>query len=133
MQVPLRTRVKLPHSLQASPSYPLARASARFSAAWARASAWVQGRCSIGTVAGRVSGSALSAAAKPPRAVVWPPANEVTLPPPLPRPSVGVPRASALPPLITTSLSVRERVSPFDTYFDADADGAGLPSSTPLP
>src|SRR5262249_17002156 len=31
-QVPLRTRVKLPHVPQASPSYPFARASARSSA-----------------------------------------------------------------------------------------------------
>src|SRR5204862_1492455 len=41
----------------------------------------------------------------------------------------------AVPPRITTRLSVRERVSPFDRYFCADcpACSGDLPSSTPLP
>src|SRR5437763_12690893 len=66
MQVPLRSKVKLPHSPQASPSYPLARASARFSAAaclaWVLASAQLSASsCCAGE--SLASGSTLSAVA----------------------------------------------------------------------
>src|ERR1700724_3267820 len=155
-QVPLRTRVKLPHSPQASPSYPLALASARFSAGPTRACARPSGRakacccssCSVGE--SFCSGSDLSAtlpeisarASRPPKAVTFEPppraspANAVGAEPELrapPSPTSGedVRASSAAPPGRTESLSVRERVSPRETYLVED--GPGLPSTTPLP
>ena len=53
---------------------------------------------------------------------------QVTLLTVLPPPEVVPP---VLPPLTTESLSVRERVSPLETYFDDPPEG--LPSSTPRP
>src|SRR5262249_16481006 len=147
-QVPFLTSVKLPHSPQAPPSLPLAFASARFSAAIARALARASATslrgwaicCCSSCSAGEsfCSGSALSAAV--PSARASRPANAVTLAPPgTPRAPPSPPpigegeRASgAAPPANTESLSLPHRVSPFDTYRVA-APAPGLPSSTPLP
>src|SRR5215831_4221856 len=54
------------------------------------------------------------------------------LAPPSPLMGEGERASGAAPPAKTESLSVRERVSPLETYFVA-ALPPGLPSSTPLP
>src|SRR5436305_7693409 len=122
MQVPLRTSVKLPHSPQASPSYPLARASARFSAAAALACVLASAQLSASScVAGEsfASGSSFSAVAPAVLSAVTLEALAIDAPP---RPLSACPppgAARAAPPsplcgegeeLTAVSLSVRLRV-----------------------
>src|SRR5262249_39798211 len=69
-----------------------------------------------------------AAARRAPRATL-PPHARAPPPPPM---GEGERASGAAPPAKTESLSVRERVSPLETYFVA-ALPPGLPSSTPLP
>ena len=136
MHVPFLTKVKFPHSPQASPSYPRAFASARLPAASARASArgsgLAQGRrfellgggellLGLGLQCGRAGDFAARAVAgergyfRP--AAATPAGFAGGRTPAFPRERGGRRGAAAHspPPGITTSLSVRERVSPFET------------------
>src|SRR3984957_1139539 len=136
MQVPFRTRVKFPHSPHISPSYPLALASARRSAlegaACSRAApALLHCRASSFSVGDRSCWASCFSATAPstvslPRAVGPCEAIEVTLP----EARASVCGSPAL--RITTRLSVRERVRPFDRYLLLGCSGC-LPSTVPLP
>src|ERR1700722_13422763 len=136
MQVPFRTRVKFPHSPHISPSYPFALASARRSALEGAdcsraAPALLHCRASSFSVGDKSCWASWFRATAPSTAsearAVGPCWDiEVTLLEPL----ASV--CGSATPRMTTRLSVRDLVRPFDRYLLLGCSGA-RPSSTPLP
>src|SRR5580704_13014047 len=144
MQVPFRTSEKCPHSPHISPSYPFALASARRSAfdgaAAAAAPALLHCSASSFSVGDKSCWASCLKATAPStasaaRAVGLCCDIEVTFgaaPPGALRAPPSPPRGEGEGLRITTRLSVRERVRPFDRYLLLGCSGC-LPSSTPLP